>query len=58
MVKNMDMTPYSNYLLCLGTLRLCRRIKEEQPELWAQICAEAEAAKNDAMAKEARDEIS
>lgn len=57
----MDMTPYSNYLLCLGTLRLCRRIKEEQPELWAQICAEAdqaEAAKNDAIAKEAHNEIS
>ena len=54
----MDMTPYSNYLLCMGTLRLCRRIKEEHPELWAQICAEAEAAKNDAIAKEAHNEIS
>ena len=57
----MDMTPYSNCLLCMGTLRLCRRIKEEHPELWAQICAEAEqveAAKNDAIAKEARNEIS
>ena len=57
----MDMTPYSNYLLCMGTLRLCRRITEEHPELWAQICAEAEqaeAAKNDAIAKEAHNEIS
>lgn len=44
----MDMTPYSNYRLCMGTLRLCRRIKEEQPELWAQICAEAEQAEAEA----------
>ena len=57
----MDTTPYSHYRLCMGTRRLCRRIKEEQLELWAQICAEAEqaeAAKNDAIAKEARNEIS
>lgn len=43
----MDMTPYSNYLLCMGTLRLCRRIKEEHPELWAQICTEAEQAESE-----------
>lgn len=37
----MDMSVYSNYLLVRGTLDFCRRIKRENPELWAQIQAEA-----------------
>lgn len=41
----MDMSVYSNYLLVRGTLDFCRRIKRENPELWAQIQAEAALAK-------------
>lgn len=37
----MDMSVYSNYLLVRGTLEFCRRVKRENPELWAQIQLEA-----------------
>lgn len=46
----MDMTPYSDYLLCMQTLRLCRRIKRNNPELWEQICREAAQAEAEAAA--------
>ena len=46
----MDVTPYSDYLLCMQTLRLCRRIKRNNPELWEQICREAAQAEADAAA--------
>lgn len=40
----MDMSVYSNYSLVRGTLDFCRRIKRNNPELWAQIQAEAAQA--------------
>ena len=44
----MDKTPYSDYLLCMQTLRLCRRIMRNNPELWEQICREAAQAEAEA----------
>ena len=37
----MDMSVYSNSSLVRGTLDFCRRIKRDNPELWAKIQAEA-----------------
>lgn len=40
----MDMSVYNNYSLVLATLRLARRVKRENPELWKQIQEEAAQA--------------
>ena len=42
------MSVYSNYSLALATLRFVKRVRDNNPELWKQIQAEAaqaEAAK-------------
>lgn len=33
----MDKSPYNNYSLAVATLNLARRIRRENPELWAKI---------------------
>lgn len=44
--------PYSNYSLNRATINFCRRIKKENPKLWAQIqleAAEREKAKSESI---------
>lgn len=43
----MDMSVYSNYSLALATLRFVKRVREENPELWKQIQAEAAQAEQE-----------
>ena len=38
------MSVYSNYSLSLATLRFVKRVREENPDLWKQIQAEAAQA--------------
>ena len=49
------MSVYSNYSLVRGTLDFCRRIKRENPVLWAQI--QAEAAQAEAAQAERQKEV-
>lgn len=39
----MDKSVYSNYSLAIATVNFVRRVKKENPALWAQIQAEAAA---------------
>ena len=43
----MDMSVYSNYSLALATLRFVKRVREQNPELWKQIQAEAAQAERE-----------
>ena len=43
----MDMSVYSNYSLALATLRFVKRVREQNPELWKQIQAEAAEAERE-----------
>ena len=43
----MDMSVYSNYSLTLATLRFVKRVRDNNPELWKQIQAEAAQAEQE-----------
>ncbi|MCI7808104.1 YfdQ family protein [bacterium] len=48
----MDMSVYSNYSLALATLRFVKRVRDNNPELWKQIQAEAVQAESAQGARE------
>ena len=49
----MDMSVYSNYYLVNATVNFARRVKAENPALWAKIQAEAAQAEAEKAKKEA-----